>query len=75
MTVKELREQLANYPDEQRVVVSGYEGGYDNVKALSAQKIQANANWKDGDKMEWCFGRHSMGEDTDYTEIAVLIGG
>lgn len=31
MTVKKLMEFLEKYPDDLRVVVNGYEDGYDNI--------------------------------------------
>lgn len=31
MTVKELMQMLESYPQDLRVVVSGYEDGYDNI--------------------------------------------
>ena len=42
MTVKELVELLGKYPDYLRVVVNGYEDGYDDLAAerISVVKIQ-----------------------------------
>lgn len=51
MTVKELIQVLESYPDDLRVVVSGYESGYDDVtpERISVINIQLNvgtANWE-----------------------------
>ena len=42
MTVKELIQMLESYPHDLRVVVSGYEGGFDDVtpEHISVVKIQ-----------------------------------
>lgn len=41
MTVKDLRELLADEPDDMRVVVSGYEGGYDDVATPKILEVVA----------------------------------
>ena len=42
MTVKELIQMLESYPNDLRVVVNGYEGGYDDIspERISVTKIQ-----------------------------------
>ena len=42
MTVKALKEVLSQYPDNLRVVVDGYESGYDDLvrERISVRKIQ-----------------------------------
>ena len=42
MTVKELVELLEKYPDNLRVVVNGYEDGFDDIspERISTTKIQ-----------------------------------
>ena len=42
MTVKTLKELLSQYPEDLRVVVDGYEDGYDDVarQRISVSKIQ-----------------------------------
>ncbi len=44
MTVKELIQILESYPNDLRVVMSGYEGGFDDVapERISVVKIQLN---------------------------------
>jgi hypothetical protein len=42
MTVKELIERLQQYDPNDRVVLSGYEGGLDDVTHLTKIKIEEN---------------------------------
>ncbi len=44
MTVKELREFLEKYPPNIPVVVSGYEGGWDDVEPRSISKKEMLLN-------------------------------
>ena len=49
MTVKELMELLGKYPDDLRVVVNGYEDGYDDLslERISVIKIQLDTQIHD----------------------------
>ena len=49
MTVKELMELLEKYPDDLRVVVNGYEDGYDDISPnrIFTRKIQLDAGTHD----------------------------
>ena len=49
MTVKELMEFLEKYPDDLRVVVNGYEDGYDDISPnrILTRKIQLDAGTPD----------------------------
>lgn len=49
MTVKELVEFLEKYPKDLRVVVNGYEDGYDDISPnrIFTRKIQLNAGTPD----------------------------
>ncbi len=49
MTVKELVELLNKYPDDLRVVVNGYEDGYDDIspERIFTRKIQLDAGTHD----------------------------
>ena len=51
MTVQELTQLLAQYPSGLRVVVNGYEGGYDDLAAgrISVVKISLNTGTHDWD--------------------------
>ena len=51
MTVSELIRLLGGaYPEDMRVVVSGYEEGYDDV---SAERVGVKKVWLDGGTYEW----------------------
>ncbi len=52
MNVGQLIEILKNYPQDLRVVVSGYEGGYNDVNTFENIKIVLDYN------DEWYYGRH-----------------
>ena len=49
MTVKELMDLLEKYPDDLRVVVNGYEDGYDDISSerIFTRKIQLDAGTQD----------------------------
>ena len=55
MTVRELIELLAAYPPELRVVVNGYEGGFDDVarERISVNRIELDRG------EHWWEGRHA----------------
>ena len=55
MTVETLKELLNQYPENLRVVVNGYEDGYDDLarERISVRKIQLNT------KTEAWEGQHS----------------
>ena len=70
MTVKELMEFLEKYPDDLRVVVNGYEDGYDDIlpNRIISRKIQLDAGTPDWE------GQHGDPHDeseetTDDTKI------
>jgi len=54
MTVAELIERLKNYPDNTRVLVPGYEAGYNDV-VMDIDDIVLNAR---DDKRPWYYGPH-----------------
>ncbi len=59
LTVKELREKLAEYPDDMEVFVDGYEGGVDSLLASNVVKRQIKSNMtQDGEELWW--GRHEI---------------
>lgn len=72
-TVKELIDMLEDYPQDYRVIVTGYEGGYCDIDAIGEKDIVLNVHQK------WYYGPH---EDEDYylckgkkaDEKAILIG-
>lgn len=59
MTVRELIDALNKLPLDSRVVVYGYEGGYDDPSvSTSALIIDDNWNSVSNKKNHWYFGRH-----------------
>lgn len=60
MTIAELGELLANYPQDLPVMIDGYEGGFDDVDIgrIAIREIQLDVN------KYWFYGRHDLpGED------------
>ena len=68
MTVDELIKLLATYPPDMRVVVNGYEEGYDDLEdhLVSVREIRLDAGNK------WWEGRHREAENTRTTGSAVV---
>jgi hypothetical protein len=60
MNVQQLIEELQKHPPEMRVIVKGYEGGYDDLDSPEQRSIRLNVHSPEN----WYFGRH---EDEDYT--------
>ena len=71
MTVKELAELLGKYPDDLRVVVNGYEDGYDDLslEQISVIKIQLDTQIHDWE------GQHSdfYGSEEEITDDAKIV--
>ena len=71
MKISELIEQLKNYPSDMRVIIHGYEGGYDDINYFKEKEIILNANEPGG-----CEGVHdfvSFCDDREADETALLI--
>lgn len=70
MTVAELIVALQRLPQDHRVVVKGYEDGYDDI-AIHQLRIAVNVHSPDNH----LFGRHSYEghPDGDHNEDAVLL--
>lgn len=56
MTVHELIAHLQTFPGDTRVVVDGYEGGYDDPHAFAAFAVL------DANKTASCYGCHDVGD-------------
>ena len=67
MTVAELIKQLKNHPGDMRVVISGYEGGIDDVEKIDPIPIKLNCN------EEWYYGKHDTCKEEEKDETALLI--
>jgi hypothetical protein len=62
MTVKHLIEKLNTIEDQEAwVVVSGYEGGYDDVMNINTAPIEIALDVN----KEWYYGKHEKAEDID----------
>ena len=66
MTVKELITELQKQPPDTRVVVSGYEQGFDDISRLASISIAPKPNAK-----EW----EGLWQDEESGELAVLLFG
>lgn len=68
MTVKELIEKLKDVDPKLRVVISGYEGGVNDLTYIEEINIRLNVN------EEWFYGSHEQVDDDEkYDEKAILI--
>ena len=71
MTVKELVELLGKYPDDLRVVINGYEEGYDDLspERISVVKIQLDTQIHDWE------GQHSdfYGSEKEITDDVEIV--
>ena len=66
MIIEELIQQLQRYPKNSRVLVQGYEDGYDEVTTVKEISIQSNTS------QEWYNGKY-INSDNAASETAVLI--
>lgn len=64
MTIKELKEKLNSYPDNLRVLVDGYEGGFSEISEVKKTKVRLNVH------TESYYGPH---DDTENADTEVLI--
>ena len=70
MKVIDLIERLKEYRQDARVVVQGYEGGYDDVSIIKEITIRPASNLK------WYYGRYEKAPETsEQGEQAVLLFG
>ena len=74
MTVKELMKFLEKYPDDLRVVVNGYEDGYDDISPnrIFTRKIQLDAGTPDWEGQH-CDPPYESEETTDDTKIVEAL--
>jgi hypothetical protein len=66
MNVKELIEKLQTMPQDAMAIVSGYEGGVNEISSADECKIQLNVH------DAWYYGKHDIEPDGD--TVAVWIG-
>lgn len=67
MTVKELIEILATHPPEMRVIVSGYEDGYNDLSTVAVVKIRLDCH-----KQHYYYGAHQKTSDQDVAAVSAL---
>ncbi len=76
MTVKELVELLGKYPDDLRVVVNGYEDGFDDLspERISVIKIQLDTQIHDWESQHSDFygSEKEISDDAEIVEALVL---
>ena len=75
MTVKELVALLGKYPDNLRVVVNGYEDGFDDIspERISTTKIELDAGKHDWEGQHGgAFPEDESTEDTRIVEALVF---
>lgn len=71
MRVKDLITRLGEYNPEARVIVHGYEGGFDDVTMISLLRIKLNVNPPDSGY----FGVHDTADyEEKEDETAILLG-
>jgi hypothetical protein len=57
MTVTQLIEILRQYPPDLRVIVSGYEDGYNDISIFEEKEIAVDIH------TEWYYGQHTDSKD------------
>ncbi len=73
MKVKELIDKLLSYNPDWRVVVDGYESGYDEVCSITEVPIVPNSHKNDSEKDDaWWDGEFKYSKNQD-AEIAILL--
>ncbi len=65
MKVKELIEKLKTFPEDNLVVVNGYEGGFSDVDLVKALKVKLNVN------PESYNGPHDDAKDADTNVVLI----
>jgi hypothetical protein len=68
MTIKELIQELQKYPEDTRVLVHGYEDGFDDVSEVKEGVFNENVN------TEWYYGKHQEADKkSPYTFDGIII--
>ena len=68
MTAKELISELKKLPPQTKIVVRGYEDGYNDILSLKERRIKADP------KPEWYVGEYMDSEDADALRSIELFG-
>ena len=62
MTIQQLIEKLQQYPPEMRVIISGYENGYNDISMFEKKEIAIDV------LTEWYYGQHIDSSDDFFLE-------
>ena len=68
MTIKELIEKLQSFQEDTKIVVAGYEGGFNDVSTIHEIKIKEDVN------KEWFYGAHEESDDGEGICAVSLMG-
>lgn len=73
MIVKELIEKLILEDPQKRVVVDGYESGYDEVNQISYVNVVPNPDYGDSEKdNRWWDGEFELSENNEGEDVIFL---
>jgi hypothetical protein len=73
MKVKDLIDLLSKQDADMRVVVDGYEAGFDSVTKIQLVNAKPNPDKDDKEKDCWWLGEYEECEPGEHGEIMVLI--
>jgi hypothetical protein len=68
MKVKELIDLLKNFPPDQRVVIRGYEEGFNDIMELRVIRVIHEPDSK------WYYGEYALSDKEDAIEAIELFG-
>jgi hypothetical protein len=63
MNIRELIEMLSRFDPETRVVVAGYEGGFNDITQIQPCEIRLNVY------QDWFYGSHAKADDTQIQQL------
>jgi len=68
MTAAELIQQLRTYPPDTKIVIRGYEDGYNDILELRSVRIKPNEN------SNWYDGEYEDSKDADAIDAIDIFG-
>lgn len=68
MTIKDLKEKLAAFPDDTLVLVKGYEDGYNDIDQILEMKVHLNVH------QHWYYGAHDETKEANGITAIALVG-
>lgn len=66
MKVKQLIAELKKYDPDTKVVIKGYEGGYDDITKVATIRLRLNAN-----NTKWYYGKHEQDDNGDTDALVI----